>query len=83
MNFFGKITNPIKKAYELLFFLLYKHYKFEKDKFGKAYFVTFLITAFESFNVYTVLIYLKIKNNINFDSKLLSLIIFMESLVVD
>lgn len=77
MNFLVKTINQILKAYELLFFLLFNHYKFEKDKFGRAYFITFLITAFESINVYTILIFLKLKNNINFDSKLLSLIIFI------
>ena len=77
MNFFWKSANPIRKAYELLFFLLYNHYKFEKDKHGKAYFVTFLITAFESFNIYSIVIFFKIKFNTGFDSKLISLIIFI------
>jgi hypothetical protein len=67
----------IKKGYEVLFFLLYNHYKFGKDKFGKAYFVTFLITTFESLNISTIFMFLKILLHVYGETKFYSLIIFI------
>jgi len=63
--------------YKYIFYCLYNFYQFEKDEIGKVYFVTFLITLVESFNISSLLILIRINQHWYYSSKPVSFIIFI------
>ncbi len=63
--------------YKYIFYCLYNYYQFEKDKIGRVYFVTFLITLVECFNISSLLMLIRVNQHWYYSSKPISFIVFI------
>ncbi len=63
--------------YKYIFYSFYNYYQFEKDEIGRVYFVAFLMTLVESFNISSLLLLIRVNQHWLYSSKPVSFIVFI------